>query len=99
VANALLVFSSLLQPVALPIGDPGLVIAGPSSLKVGESAQYRVVDGSGADLEDVELLWSAQGGAWVDQSGLLHGSTEGTCRLLALSNGLVVSLTVSVTKG
>jgi hypothetical protein len=99
VANALLVFSSFVQSFALPVGEPGFVIAGPASVKVGGTAQYRVVDGSGADVEGVELLWSAQGGAWVDQSGLLRGSTEGTCRLLALSQGLVVSLTVSVTKG
>jgi hypothetical protein len=99
VANALLVFSSFIQSVALPVGEPGIVIAGPASLKLGETAQYRVVNGSGADVEGVQVLWSAQGGAWVDQSGLLRGSTEGTCRLLALSEGLVVSLTVSVIKG
>jgi hypothetical protein len=99
VANALLVFSSFIQSVALPVGDPGIVIAGPASLRLGETAQFRVVNGSGADVEGVEVLWSAQGGAWVDQSGLLRGSTEGTCRLLALCNGLLVSLTVSVIKG
>ncbi len=99
VANAVVVFSSFVQQSALPVGEPEPVIAGPASLKLGESAPCRMVDSTGEPIPNSEVLWSAQGGAWIDQSGLLRGTAEGTSRVMAYARGKTASLTIAVTKG
>lgn len=98
VANAILVFSSSLVQGALPVGEPTAVIAGPAELKVGGSATYRVVDSTGEDVPNAEVVWSAQGAAWIDQGGRLTASSEGECKVTAVVSGRPVSLPVTVVK-
>lgn len=99
VANALLVFSGSTAPPSPPENGIAPVIAGPATLKTGEQARYRMVDPSGADLPSTEVLWSAQGAGWIDQSGRVTATTEGAVRIKATSKGLVASLVVEVSKG
>jgi len=98
VANTLLVFSGLVAPPASPDLAPALVVAGQATLKVGETTRYRLVDVDGADVPDAEVLWSAQGSGWIDQSGALRGSLEGSCQIRAFSRGRTAALSVTVEK-
>ncbi len=99
VANAVLVFSSNVQQFAFPVGEPESVIAGPATVMVGKTASYRMVDASGEQVPNSEVFWSAQGGAWIDQAGVVRGSSEGTCKVQAFAHGRLASLTVTVAKG
>jgi hypothetical protein len=98
VANALLVFSGPAAPPTSPDLAPGLVVAGPATLKVGATGTYRLVGADGADVPDSEVLWSAQGAGWIDQSGALRGASEGVCQIKALSRHKSAVLTVTVEK-
>ena len=98
VASALLVMRAGEAVPAAPDGEPGPVIAGPSKVKAGTAAKYRLVEGTGADLPASQVLWSAQGAAWIDQGGVLHGVSEGTCLVRACFNGRTASVTVAVEK-
>ncbi|HXH60571.1 MAG TPA: phosphodiester glycosidase family protein [Fimbriimonadaceae bacterium] len=99
VASALLILRTGQpeKPASQADGTPP-VIAGPAKIMVGETAQYHLVQADGTDVPNERVLWSAQGGAWIDQSGLLHGAAEGSCFILVYSSGQIVSLTVQVTK-
>jgi hypothetical protein len=99
VANAIVVFSALRQELALPVGGPQPVIAGPAVVEVGKSGQYELVDESGQHVPHTEVVWSAQGSGWVDQAGVLHGLAEGTCRMTGASGERAATLTVTVAKG
>jgi Phosphodiester glycosidase len=99
VANAILVFSANVQQLAFPVGEAEPVIAGPATVKVGETAPFRMVDATGEAIANSEVLWSAQGGAWIDQAGALRGASEGTCKIQAFAHGRLASLTVTVAKG
>jgi hypothetical protein len=99
VANALLVFSTSYVPAPVPVGEPLPVIAGPATIKVGQVADYRLVGVDGEDVPPSEVVWGAQGAAWVDQAGFLRGWEEGECRLTALARGQSVTLRVTVAKG
>jgi exopolysaccharide biosynthesis protein len=99
IANAVLVFSSSVQQFPVPVGEPEPVIAGPATIKAGGKGSFRMVDSSGADVPNSEVFWSAQGAGWIDQSGVLRGAAEGTCRIHAYSHGRLSGLTVTIEKG
>lgn len=98
VANSLLVFSSTFVPSTSVDDGLGPVIAGPASLKVGEQARYRLVDPSGADLPITGVIWGAKGAGWIDQSGRMTVTAEGTVQIRALGAGATASLSVTVSK-
>lgn len=97
VANALLIFTPT-APVPV-VGEPTAVIAGAPSIQVGSKTRYRLVDSTGADVDSGEVLWSALGAAWIDQSGNLTATREGMCQIRAGALGWTATLTVEVKRG
>jgi hypothetical protein len=70
-----------------------LTIEGADTVKVGETLQLRV---NGAPAN--EVLWSGQGGAWVDQDGLVRGAKAGEATVRALVSGRIVEKKLTVTE-
>lgn len=97
IANALLVYH-LFDVPQVAAAEVSPVIAGPAELTSSGSAVYRVVDETGAEVPTNEVIWSATGAAWVDQSGTLRGNAEGACILMALVRGASIQLTIQVKK-
>ena len=97
IANTLLVYNLFDAPVMGAVEVPP-VIAGPSEMLIGETAQFRIVDSTGAIVSSNEILWSATGAGWIDQAGVLHGDSEGECRILVRVRGFSAELPVKVKK-
>lgn len=73
-----------------------MVFQGPARLTVGSAASYRVIGSDGKPILDSEVLWSASGGAWVDQGGTLRTTKEGSATLRASVRGRLLSIDVKI---
>ena len=71
-------------------------IVGP--LTVNGKAQARVVDGNGKEVPNIEIIWSMQGGAWIDQGGQITGLEAGTVNLQAFCRGTILSAKITIKK-
>lgn len=93
VANAVLLFGT-----AKPAETRPLSLKAPASIVLGETAMLRVFDASGAQVPNVEVLWAAQGKAWVDGGGALRAIGEGDAWVFASVRGQILSASVKVTR-
>jgi len=91
VSNGFMLFGDV--PVASP-GD--MVVRGTPTLVMGQPFTFSVVDQNGETIPNAEVLWSAKGGAWIDQAGTLRPLKPGECTVSAAVRGKVLKLKVNV---
>ena len=82
VANGILLFAPRIAQ-----GDSFQII-GPQQVLVGSTISLKAA-GS-------QTIWSAQGGAWIDQDGLLRGMVKGEAKVSALAQGRIVTRVIQV---
>ncbi|MFM9872206.1 MAG: phosphodiester glycosidase family protein [Fimbriimonadaceae bacterium] len=92
ICNSLLLFGDSPKPVE---GET-FVIKGVPNLEEGATATYSVVNSKGEKVPLNQVIWSAQGSAWIDQSGVLRTLTEGKAKISAWISGTVVSVEIEV---
>lgn len=90
-ANGFLLFGDLPAPST---GD--MVIRGTPTLVMGQPFTFSVVDQNGETIPNAEVLWTAKGGAWIDQAGTLRPLKPGDCTVSASVRGKVLKLKVNV---
>ena len=76
-------------------GTPLTLVVNPT-VSVGKSMDARVEDGKNASVRNIEVIWSMQGSAWVDQGGKITGVKAGVATLTAIARGRKVSCQVRV---
>jgi len=91
VASGILVFGP--PPVSIS-GAIKLNLSG--SIAAGGTAQASITL-NGKPVDNVDVLWSSRGAAWIDQGGLMHGIRAGKARVLARVFGQPVEMAVTVT--
>lgn len=97
VSNGLLLFGeSPFQLINDPVDAPTMVIVGKPRFTFGLFSQYQVVDANGVTVPNSEIIWSAEGAAWVDQGGFLRGISTGTATLRAAVRGRILDVKVGV---
>jgi hypothetical protein len=90
-ANAILFFGP-----EVPKEKTDMVLHAPDSLKLGDKMQISVVKSDGERVSDLEILWAASGGAWIDQGGLLHVDRTDPIVLSAYVHGETLTKTIKV---
>lgn len=92
ISNSFLLFGTL------PIDNAGTkyVIKGVPRMKQGESATYAVISESGEVVPAKDVFWSAQGAAWIDQSGVLRAHASGNAKVSARIKGVLVTVDIAV---
>lgn len=80
----------------LPIIDTKMKFQIVGPLIVDGKAQARVVDGSGKEVPNIEILWSLQGGAWIDQGGQINGLEKGPVTLQAFCRGTLLTAKITI---
>jgi hypothetical protein len=92
VANALVVMGEWPEASTL-----AMAIEAPAELRVGDTAQLRVVDAEGTILGPRDVIWSLPfGPGWIDQLGTLRGTAEGTAMVRAFARGQSLSANVII---
>lgn len=78
-----------------PPSDAQPEIVAPTTLTMGASSQLRVMQ-DGRIVPNADIVWGAQGVAWIDQGGLLRPLGTGSVQVSAYVYGhaLTVSLTI-----
>ena len=76
--------------------DQKLRIVIPASIAVNGTGLAKVVDKDGKEVPNIEVFWSLQGVAWVDQGGMVNGLEAGTATLEAYVRGSIISAKVVV---
>ncbi len=76
------------------VGAP-FVIGGGEEVQVGGTIMLTATSG-GKLVPAEKVIWSAQGGAWIDQDGLLRAVKTGSSKVAALVDGRVVTKTITV---
>jgi hypothetical protein len=98
VANGI-VFLSLIQSNMGSNGDgapAGYRIRAPQKLEMGQEATLDLIGPDGLPARGVEVVWSATGSAWIDQSGLLRPLSEGECKVKAWWRGSTFEAVVPI---
>lgn len=91
VANGVALFG----PMPAPTDQP-LVLAAPVRVSPNASITLAVRDGDGKPVPNAEVLWAAQGAAWVDQGGLLRTLDRGLATVTATVRGRRLSAEIRV---
>ncbi|MBX3112720.1 MAG: phosphodiester glycosidase family protein [Fimbriimonadaceae bacterium] len=94
--NERAVANGIVVGTAVAATDVQMVLKGTRSLENGKSSVYTVIDESGQTVPDGEVLWSAQGAGWIDQSGTLRGFKPGRCTIRAYVRGKIVTGEVTI---
>lgn len=92
ICNSVLLFGEL--PV--PVNDETYVIKGVPTIAEGTSATYALINSKGQRVPLTDVIWAAQGSAWIDQSGVLRTLNPGKAKVSAWVKGKVVSVDVEV---
>lgn len=92
ISNSVLLFGEI--PAANP--DATFVIKGVPAIEEGQSATYAVIDGAGERVPLNDVIWAAQGSAWIDQSGVLRTLKPGAAVVSAWIKGSIVSVQIEV---
>jgi hypothetical protein len=79
-----------------PIVESKLKLVLPTTVGINATGQAKVVDGSGKDVPNIEVLWSLQGPAWIDQGGTIHGTEAGIADVRAHVRGATITARVAV---
>lgn len=91
VANAILFFGR-------PQRDEGeLTLMAPEKLAPGDTVMLKVHDSRGESVSNREVIWSAQGKAWIDQGGALRGLGAGDAWVFAYARGKMLMQKIVVT--
>lgn len=92
VANAILFFG----PRPEPAPSSPVVIETADSVDIAGTAILRAKQADGS-VPDADVIWTAQGGAWVDQGGLLKPLKPGSVMITACVKGQIVSKQIMIT--
>ncbi|MBS1704596.1 MAG: phosphodiester glycosidase family protein [Armatimonadetes bacterium] len=92
ISNAL-----LLMGPALQASTGEFSIQGAKTVDAASPAVLKVVDSKGTVIKNSEVLWAAQGQAWIDQGGTLRGINAGEVTVSALVKGQVIRVKIAVT--
>ncbi len=79
-----------------PKSQIAVVIDGPATLDMNGTLTLHAVEGD-KPVPDADVLWSAQGGAWIDQGGLLKPVKPGIATVSAWVHGQIVTKQIMVT--
>jgi hypothetical protein len=91
IANAVLVLAQDYRE-----WDRDIAIKGNPRVEVGRATDFSVVDGRGGHVPNSQILWSAVGDAWIDQSGRLRGVAPGSATVRAWVRGRLAKVVVRV---
>lgn len=91
VANGIFFFGSRPPKPEVPAS-----IEGPATLELNASANLRALEAN-KPVPDADVIWSAQGGAWIDQGGLLKPVKPGPVTVTAWIKGQIVTKQLMVT--
>jgi len=72
-----------------------IAIDGPPALDMKDTVILHATAG-GKPVADADVIWSAQGGAWIDQGGLLRPVKPGTATVTAWINGQIVTKEIAI---
>lgn len=75
--------------------DP-VTIDGPATLDISATLSLHALEGT-KTVPDADVIWSAQGGAWIDQGGLLKPIKPGPATVVAWVRGQIVTKLITVT--
>ena len=68
----------------------------PATISANGIGQARVIDINGKVIPNIEVFWSLQGSAWVDQGGQITGVEAGTATLEAYVRGMNISTKIVI---
>jgi hypothetical protein len=91
VANAILFYGPPVTKDSSP-----LTMQAPAKVKLGDKVQIAIGRADGARVPDSEVFWSASGGGWIDQGGLLHADKAASITVYAYVHGQILNATVTV---
>ena len=91
VANGIVFYGpKLLTP------EQKLKITVPSTITTNGTGQAKILDKNGKEIPTIEVFWSMQGTAWIDQGGQITGLEAGTATLQAYVRGMTLTQTVVI---
>ncbi|MEI7986864.1 MAG: phosphodiester glycosidase family protein [Armatimonadota bacterium] len=91
VANGIMFYGpKLLTP------DQKLRIVVPTTVSTSGIGQAKVVDKNGKEIPNIEVFWSLQGSAWIDQGGQIYGLEAGTATVEAYVRGVAIQAKVII---
>lgn len=93
IANALLVLAP-----EYAVSNSKVAIKGLAQVAVGQATDLSVVDEKGRRVPNSQVVWSAMGDAWIDQSGRLRGIAPGSATVQAWVQGQVARISVRVVR-
>jgi hypothetical protein len=80
------------------LSDVQLHLVIPKTVDTATESFLEVRDAAGAVIPNREVVWGAQGAAWIDQGGLLRPLKEGVCHVSAAVRGRILVADVTVGK-
>ncbi len=80
----------------LLVPEQKLKIVVPSTIAANGFGQAKVVDKNGKEIPNIEVFWSLQGTAWIDQGGQVAGLEAGTVTVEAYVRGMTLSTKVII---
>jgi uncharacterized protein YigE (DUF2233 family) len=80
----------------LLVPDQKLRIIVPVSISPNGLGQAKVVDKNNKEVPNIEIFWSLQGSAWIDQGGQINGLEAGTATVQAFVRGMSISAKVVI---
>ncbi len=92
VANSVLLFG----PARPAPATPEWTLEAPAEMTAGQATNLRILDANKRPVPNAEILWGAQGNAWIDQGGRLRGLKEGEATVSAWVRGVLIRAKVSV---
>lgn len=91
IANAILIMGTPKKPT-----EDELKIEGPSATEPGKTVVYRVLNSKGVMVQTTEVLWSAQGEGWIDQSGTVQAMKPGMVAITAYARGKILKASLEI---
>jgi exopolysaccharide biosynthesis protein len=80
----------------VPMVESKMKLSLPTSVAIGGKGTAKVLDSAGKEIPNIEVVWSVQGPAWIDQGGMLHGLEVGIADVKAYVRGATVTARVAV---
>jgi hypothetical protein len=80
------------------VSNSKVAIKGLAQVAVGQATDLSVVDEKGRRVPNSQVVWSAMGDAWIDQSGRLRGIAPGSATVQAWVQGQVARISVRVVR-
>jgi exopolysaccharide biosynthesis protein len=71
-------------------------ILSPATVLSDRTIQASVTDAKGKEIPNIEVIWSLQGSAWIDQGGQITGLEPGEATLTAYVRGSVITTKIVV---